>query len=155
MGTIRWYMRIGTWRTRELGFPLVAATGIVWGTESGRQLSTTGKLEASGPANRGSGDVACVGVILGTLLGLLLGVLLGLLLGVPLAPAGPEAPPDSAGPEAPALEGTVGREWLLEFESPQAADTRRAAMQTAATAATRLPRVTLHFNAASAPMTGL
>jgi hypothetical protein len=74
---------------------------------------------------------------------------------VPLAPAGPEPLPDSAGPEAPALDGTVGREWLLEFESPQAADTSRAAMQTAATAATRLPRVTLHFNAASTPMTGL
>ena len=138
-----------------MGFPLVAPTGIVWGTESGRQLSTTGKLEASGPANRGFGDGAGVGVVLGTLPGVPLGAPLGVPLGVPLAPAGPELLPDSAGLEAPALDGTVGREWLLEFESPHAADTSRAAMQTAATAATRLPRVTLHLNAASAPMTGL
>ena len=141
-----------------MAFPLGAATGMAWGTESGRQLLTTGKLEASGPANRGSGDGAGVGVALGTLgepLGEPLGVLLGTPLGVPLAPAGPDSPPDPADAEAPALDGTVGREWLLEFESPQAADTSRAAMQTAATAATRLPRVTLHVNAASAPMTGL
>ena len=138
-----------------MGFPLVAATGIVWGTESGRQLLTTGKLEASGPANRGFGDGAGVGAVLGTLLGTLLGEPLGEPLGGSLAPAGPEAPPDSACPEALALDGTVGREWLLELESPQAADTSRAAMQTAATAATRLPRVTLHVNAASAPITGL
>jgi hypothetical protein len=151
MGTMRWYIRIGTWRTRELGCPLVAATGIVWGTESGRQLSTTGKLEASGPANRGSGDGACVGVALGEPLGGSLGEPLG----GSLAPAGPEAPPDPADAEESALDGTVGSEWLFEFESPQAADTSRAAMQTAATAATRLPRVTLHVNAASAPMIGL
>ena len=130
-------------RTKECAPTPVALTGTAVGTDVGLQLSTTGKLEALGPANRGSGDGACVGALLGVLLGAL------------LAPSGPEMLPDSAGPEVPALDGTVGREWLFEFESPQAAATSRATMQTAATAATRLPRVALHFNAASVPTTRL
>ena len=54
-GTIRWYSSIGTCRANELALPLAGAvTGMAPGTEAGLQLSTRGRLQASGGAVGGA-----------------------------------------------------------------------------------------------------
>src|ERR1035437_7217601 len=64
-GTIRWYMRIGTWRARELTPTVSALTGIAVGTDLGLQLFTTGKLAAVGslPGGRDPEEVGIEPVV--------------------------------------------------------------------------------------------
>jgi len=117
-------MRMGTCRTKECAPAPVVLTGTAVGTDVGLQLSTTGKLEAVG-----EGEPAGVGE----------GPGLG---DEPVVEPAAEA----VGCETPLPAGIgelVGlpRLEVLGFELPQAAATSRAAMQRAAMAARRKPRI--------------
>jgi hypothetical protein len=65
-GTIRWYIRTGTYRVKNPALGLAgAATGIAPGTEAGSQLLTTRKLPARGGGVLGGTVISWLGDGLG------------------------------------------------------------------------------------------